>query len=482
MNEDKAAGTGPASEADESTEPSKWWSGSRARKDAREAKDTKESGEDDSLPDRITQQIAAQWALIRAERAAEKADPAPVKGGASDFRKARVPFGVDLAAAWAWRFLVICGALLVILYLLDLFMVVTLPLAIALLLAALASPFVRWLRRLGLSRGVAGLVVLITGIAVVGSALWFVGQQIADGAQDMADSVVRGLEEVRVWLKDGPLNASESQINEYIKHAQDLVTEKSKDGAVVDQVTNVGATLSHLFAGFFIIIFATYFFMADGERIWSWFVRLAPRGAREQIDSSGRVAWVSLTNFVRATVLIAIVDALGIMLVAKILGLPFVLAIGVLVFLGAFVPMVGATVAGGVAVLIALVDQGPWTALWMLLGVIAVQQIEGHGLQPFVMGKLVSIHPLGVIVSIAIGVLVAGVPGALIAVPLVAVVNAVALHLANEGTAQDPAVELGMEDADPPGGRNGDPVPATAHTRHDVDPTSDGVEPIDPRD
>lgn len=422
-------------------ENSRWWSSARPRKDA---------PDEDRLSERITQQLASQWALIRAERAAEKAGPGPVTAGESDYRRARVPFGVDLAAAWSWRFLVISAALLALLFVLDRFMVVTLPLAIALLLAALGSPAVRLLRRLGLSRALAALVVLVTGLGVVSALLWFVGNQIADGAQDMADSSVRGLEEIREWLKNGPLNASDSQINDYLKHAQELIAERSRDGGVLDQVSVVGTTLSHLFAGFFIIIFATYFFMADGERIWSWFVRLAPRGVRQRVDSSGRVAWVSLTAFVRATVLIAIVDSLGIMLVAKILGLPFVLAIGVLVFLGAFVPMVGATVAGGVAVAIALVDQGPWTALWMFVGVIAVQQIEGHGLQPFVMGRLVAIHPLGVIVSIAVGVLLAGVPGALIAVPLVAVVNAVVLHLANEGTREDPAVELGMTPESPP--------------------------------
>ena len=137
------------------------------------------------------------------------------------------------------------------------------------------------------------------------------------------------------------------------------------------------------------MLFSTYFFLADGERIWAWVVRLAPRAARERVDSSGRVAWVSLTQFVRATVIVALVDAIGIMIVAAILGVPFVLAIGVLVFLGAFVPMVGATVAGTVAVLVALVDQGPITALLMLGGVILVQQIEGHVLQPFLMGRWV---------------------------------------------------------------------------------------------
>ena len=198
-----------------------------------------------------------------------------------------------------------------------------------------------------------------------------------------------------------------------------------------------------MLAGFFIVLFSTYFFLADGERIWAWLVRLSPRAGREQVDSSGRVAWISLTQFVRATVIVAATDAIGIMIGAAILGVPFVLAIGVLVFLGAFVPMVGATVAGTVAVLVALVDQGPVTALIMLGGVILVQQIEGHVLQPFLMGRWVSVHPLGVILAIGAGVLVAGVAGALVAVPLAAAVNAVVQHLAaNTEPGDDPVEEL----------------------------------------
>ncbi|MGZ8738515.1 MAG: AI-2E family transporter, partial [Nocardioides sp.] len=193
-------------------------------------------------------------------------------------------------------------------------------------------------------------------------------------------------------------------------------------------------------------------------RIWAWLVRIAPRGARERVDTSGRVAWHSLTQFVRATVLVAAVDAIGVMIVAAVLGVPFVLAIGVLVFLGAFVPMIGATIAGTVAILVALVDQGPITALLMLGGVILVQQIEGHVLQPFLMGRFVAVHPLGVILAIGCGVLTAGIVGALIAVPFAAALNSVVQHLAGftDVGADDPEQEL-EEDYDesgdaPPGG------------------------------
>ena len=206
------------------------------------------------------------------------------------------------------------------------------------------------------------------------------------------------------------------------------------------------------------MLFSTYFFMADGSRIWSWIVRLSPRSARARFDSSGRVAWISLRQFVRATVIVALVDAIGISIWAAVLGLPFVAAIGVLVFLGAFVPMVGATVAGTVAILVALVDQGPWAALLMLIGVIVVQQVEGHVLQPFLMGRWVSVHPLGVIVAIAVGVLVAGIVGALVAVPLAAAVNAVGQHLAAYTDPGDDPVEELDEDYVETGGAPADPT------------------------
>lgn len=388
-----------------------------------------EPGDDgaDRLGERLTQQLAHQWALMRAER---RAEPEPIRTGPSNFSRAQVPWGLDLAAAWSWRLIVIAAAGLGIAWVLAHFVVVTLPLAIALLIAALSGPAVRALTAIRMPRGPSTGIVMVAGLGMVGLLLTFVGQQVADGVDELAGQVVVGLQQIRDWLRSGPLGLTDSQINTWLGDAQRLIRDNTQDTGVVNRVTEVGTALGHVVAGFFIVIFATYFFLADGNRIWSWLVRLAPRAARELVDSSGRVAWVSLTQFVRATVLVALVDAVGIGLVAWILGVPFVLAIAVLVFLGAFVPMIGATVAGSVAVLVALVDQGPWAALLMLGGVILVQQLEGHVLQPFLMGRFVALHPLGVIVAIACGVLVAGIAGALVAVPLAAAANAVVQHLA----------------------------------------------------
>jgi predicted PurR-regulated permease PerM len=399
----------------------------------------------DEQEERVLARIAAQWAQMRDERlhATVPAPPPRQSGVTTDGNAPRLPVGVVLAASWAWRFLVICAAGYVILWLIAYFAVVTLPLAIALFIAALTSPAVSLLRRMRVPQGIGALLVLVGFFATVGTLLTFAGQQVASGAQDLADSTVQGLDEIRTWLKEGPLHASDSQINDYLEQAQTAITDRTSEADWFSQATEIGTALGHVLAGFFIVLFATYFFLADGGRIWAWLVRLSPRTARARVDSSGRVAWISLTQFVRATVIVAAVDAIGIMIGAAILQVPFVLAIGVLVFLGAFVPMIGATVAGSVAVLVALVDQGPITALIMLAVVIGVQQLEGHVLQPFLMGRWVSVHPLGVILAIAGGVLVAGVAGALVAVPLAAAVNAVVQHLAaHTAPGSDPEEEL----------------------------------------
>jgi len=212
------------------------------------------------------------------------------------------------------------------------------------------------------------------------------------------------------------------------------------------------------------------------------------------VDSSGRVAWISLTQFVRATVIVAVTDAVGVMIAASILQVQFVFAIGVLVFLGAFVPIVGAFVAGTVAVLVAFVDHGIVVALLMLGAVVLVQQIESHVLQPFLMGRFVAIHPLGIIVAIAAGILVAGIPGALVAVPFAAAANAVVQHLASETeVGEDPEVALEHDYDDtgqhvdteapshPPGGaqdgRVGETDEAGVADQFDADSTPEPGEP-----
>ena len=376
----------------------------------------------------FAQSWAQHWAQVRAERQQEEAaaDEPSIRPGATNFRPARVPYGVDLAAAWSWRFLVIAATVVVLAEVVQRLALVILPVIVALFITALVIPVVELLGRY-IDRGIAAFLAVVAVIALIVVMLSFAAQQVVNGANDLADQVVGGIEEIRRWLQTGPLHVTDRQINNAIDGIQNFVT--TSNAQLVERAQSVGTTIGHIVAGFFIVLFSTYFFLSDGGRIWAWVVRLFPRATRARADSSGRVAWLSLTQFVRATVLVALVDSIGIMIVAAILHVPFVFAIGVLVFLGAFVPLVGATISGSVAVLVALVSHGPIVALVMLGGVIGVQQLEAHVLQPFLLGRMVRVHPLAVILAIASGAFIAGIAGALVAVPAVAAINAVVVYL-----------------------------------------------------
>lgn len=357
----------------------------------------------------------------------------------------QVPIGVEIATQWAWRLLVIASAGLAGVWLLRYFSEITVPIAVALLGTALTINAVNWLESKGLPRVLATFVVVIVMLAAFFGMLALVGQQLASQLSELRANVVDGIAQVQDWAKTGPLKLTDDQIQGYIDRAREAIA--SSDTSVVARVGEVGTTLTHVLTGFFIALFSAFFFLYEGQRIWSWVVALFPRAARDRVDSSGATAWASLTAFVRATVLVALTDAIGIAFGAWVLGVPLTLAIGVLVFLGAFVPVIGALLSGMVAVLVALVAQGPWVALIMLIVVVGVQQLESHVLQPFLMGRLVSVHPLAIIIAIAAGVTVAGVVGALIAVPLAACANGVVRHLVAQAQPyqDEPEDDVGLE-------------------------------------
>jgi predicted PurR-regulated permease PerM len=185
------------------------------------------------------------------------------------------------------------------------------------------------------------------------------------------------------------------------------------------------------------------FILIDGKGIWSWIVRIFPRTARPAADGAGRAGWATLTSFARVQVLVASIDALGIGLVAFFLGLPLVIPIAVIVFLGSFIPIVGAVVTGALAVVVALVYNGWVAAIVMLAGVLAVQQLEGHVLQPLIMGSAVKVHPLAVVLVVAAGSLLAGIPGALFAVPFAAVLNVMVRYVSSGAWRSGPDVPYG---------------------------------------
>ena len=339
-------------------------------------------------------------------------------------RASAVPPAVRAASEWAVRLLVIGVALYVASMLLREFSQIVVPLLVALLLAAMLVPISRRLARampVGLAAGttVAGVILIVSALFTL------IGQQFTSGLSELTAEVATGLEQIRDWLRT-TFSITDSEFDRYFENLREGV---SNSGNLGQTAADVGLTATHFIAGMFIALFALFFFLYDGPRIWAWIVRLFPRVSRPRVDSSGRIAWDQLSAFVRATIIVALVDAVGIALGATVLKVPFAFAIGVLVFLFAFIPIVGALLSGAVAVILALVSHGFGVALIMLAVVIAVQQLESHVLQPVLLGHAVSIHPLAVILAIAAGSTVAGIVGALAAVPFAAVLNAVGKHL-----------------------------------------------------
>ena len=347
-----------------------------------------------------------------------------------------VPRSLRVAAAWSWRFLVIAAAAAVIVTALRVSSLVVVPLAVAALVAALLAPAVQALTgRTPLRRGAGALVVLLLTVVVVLSLVGLAATQLASGAGTMRASAEEGLTQVTVWLQTGPLHLSSAQLGAYVDQARESL--KGSSRLLTSGLLSVGTSAGHFLAGLLICLIASYFFLAEGDRIWRFFVRMLPRPAQEPTNEAFLRGWVSLGHYARTQVLVAGVDAVGIGLGALVLRLPFVLPLTLLVFLSSFVPIVGAVFSGVVAVLIALVTKGPTIALVMLGIVVLVQQIEGHVLQPFLMGRAVALHPLAVIAAVAIGSFLLGIVGALFAVPVLAVANTVIRYYVGQGPDSD---------------------------------------------
>lgn len=342
----------------------------------------------------------------------------------ADVDRLNVPPTIRAASEWVWRLLLIAVGIIALFKLVNVLAQVTYPVIIAVLLAALLQPVFDRLNRV-MPRGAAAGITVLGTLAVLVGLVSFVVNQLTGQMGDLVGQVGQGVEQMRTWVLE-TFNLSEGELSSYLDDARKNLGE---GGGLGERAAQAGFTAGHVLAGAAIALFALFFFLFDGPAIWAWVVRLFPRGVRSRVVSGGEIAWSQLQAFTRATILVAGVDALGIGLGAFALGVPFASGIALIVFIGAFVPVVGALVSGFVAVVLALVAKGPLMALAMLGVVLLVQQIESHLLQPLLLGRAVRVHPLAVILAIAAGIIVGGVFGALVAVPLVAVLNAVGHHL-----------------------------------------------------
>ncbi|MCU1527334.1 MAG: permease [Frondihabitans sp.] len=336
--------------------------------------------------------------------------------------------GMKIAGAWGWRILVVLACLAALVWLIETLSEIVVPFLIALLISALLKPVVTALVHRRWPKWAAIVVTLLGALVLFGGLVLLVVWQVRAGLPALEKESVSSFDRIKAALAAPPFNLTSSDYNNYIGKALTALQSSSK--TLLSGVAAFGVGAGHFVADALLTIFATIFMLIDGEGVWKWVVRLFPRRARPAIDGAGQSGWTTLATFVRVQIFVAAVDGLGVGLVAFFLGLPLAVPIGVLVFLASFIPVVGAIVSGAFAVIIALIFVGPFQALIMLAGVLGVHLLEAHVLQPLVMGTAVRVHPLAVVFAVAGGSYIAGVPGALFAVPTVAVINVMVTYVA----------------------------------------------------
>ncbi|WP_395638323.1 AI-2E family transporter [Pseudolysinimonas sp.] len=373
--------------------------------------------------------------MARAEEPVERPAPRLRRRKAAEAPVAMPPFdpnekvapGMRVAAAWSWRILLVLAVLGVLGFLIVQLRYVAIPFFIGVLLAALLVPFSTWLQRTGWPKWLAVAVNELAVIAVVGGLITLIVFQVRAGFPALQERTFERYEDLKDFLAQPPFDLTDQDITAYVDGL--FAGFGDNLSSFIDPALEVGSLGGHILAGLVLALFTTLFILIDGRRIWQWVVRLFPTRARAAVVGGGEAAWITLTTFVKVQIMVAAIDAIGIGVGAWALGFftgrdfPLVIPIAIAVFLASFVPVVGAVVSGAMAVFVALVFLGPVESLVMLGIVILVQQVEGHVLQPLLVGSVVKIHPLAIVLAVATGGFVAGIPGALFAVPLVAVLN-----------------------------------------------------------
>lgn len=308
---------------------------------------------------------------------------------------------------------------------------VTFSLVVAVLLVALTEPGAGWLRRRGVPSVLAALLSLLLLVGVPVAILLLVVDNVLAQVDDLTGTITAGVETVWQWLVDGPLELDQEQVSALQEQGTSAL--QSVAPTLASGVLTGASTVGTAVTGTLFALVAVFFLLKDGSRMWAWLLSWVPQRHRERTDGAGQEAWTALTGYVRGTVVIAVVDAALIGTGLLVVGVPLWLPLTLLTFLAAFVPIVGAVVAGAAAVLVTFMTQGLTDAIIILVVVLLVQNVEGEILQPLVMGKALSLHPLAILTTVTCATLLLGIAGAVVAVPLVASAYKVASYLAGRG-------------------------------------------------
>lgn len=328
-----------------------------------------------------------------------------------------------MASDWAWRLIVVAAAAALFFYVVVRLRLVVIPVIGALFLATLMVPPTALLRRLGFGRMAAAGVVFFGSIAILSMLLSFLVPQIVGELGQFGDVLSEGVDEAASAL-ESTFGIDEDQVREFADGLQEGARENARP--ILRGVLEGALTASEIIAGLVLTIFLSFFFVADGERMGQAVLGFFNAEQRRHVSEMASRAWATLGAYLRGIALIAMVDAVAIGTGLAIIGVPLVLPLALVVFVGAFLPLVGAFSAGALAVLVALVTNGVVNALIVLALIVAVQQLEGHILTPLVLGRATQLHPVMVILSLTAGAVVGGIFGAFVAVPTAAVISAIA--------------------------------------------------------
>lgn len=333
----------------------------------------------------------------------------------------RVPGLLQVTAAWSWR-LLLTGLVIYLAFRLAVFLrLVTLPFIAAMLGTALLQPLAAWLRRRGFSRLLSTWCVFFLALVVIAGAITLLANQISSQYPVLFDEVQKTAIHVQHSLAGPPFHLSSARLSKLVSDMLKYISQHKS--VVAGTVLTGGKYAAEFITGIIVTLFIAFFLLKDGAGIWQWLIhRMAPE-AKRRMDAAGDQAWRALVHYMRGTTVVAVIHSLLLGLALWLLGVPLVVPLMVLVFIAAFIPLIGILIVGGLAVLIALATKG-WVAAVILLAVLLVEnQIEGHLLQPLVVGRIVKLHPLAIILVLAVGGIIAGIPGAIIAVPTAAVIT-----------------------------------------------------------
>lgn len=362
----------------------------------------------------------------------------------------KVPVLLVAAAAWSWRILVIAGAAaLIVLALIQVYVVVV-PVVLALFLAAVLEPMTAWLRARRWPAALAATTVFLGALTVLVLLLVWIGASVATQFEDVGEQIDEAVVSAKEWATEEPLNLTQERVDAL--EADIRATVKGASGGVAQQAASQARLAGEVLGGLVLLLFTLFFVLKDGSSMGAWIRERIPPDRRDDVVTLTQDTRRIMRQYLMATAATGLIDGVLIGIALLVLGVPLVVPLAVLTFLGGFIPLVGATVAGLVAAVVALVAEGPGTALLVVAATVAVQQIEGNLLQPLILERAVRLHPLVTVVAVAGGLILGGLLGAFLSVPLVAIAVRIGSHYRGRDSA--PPVTA------PPGPAPESPTPA----------------------